>query len=410
MATVDQLVFQFSSAVNIIDSNTKALHEILVAFDALARHLLNNKSEEQIKIERIDQVTVEVKCTFLKIWDIDTLTQKYNGEVFIQAKWPDPGINTRNPVYDPKYFWNPKLVIKNVAGDLTVNRKSYSVSFVEPGASFPVVIQYWMIKGIFEENLELQHFPFDVQDVTIQVSTERSTKEVRIIEDQHMMSTVNPACLDGQDWTIYRHVECFQDITTMEYASLYEHPVLFIQCRACRKVGYFVWNIIGIVLMIMLLTFGTLAIDPNIPDRMVITITLFLTLVAFKLVVKSNLPTISYLTYLDKYILASLVFLGIQTAESAVMDALTRVYTMDEVIYYDQLVMRVIATTLFLFHVIFWIYIYNTAFSKRRLMFEKDQLYLKKRVYLHKHGVLDTHHQSAEHESSFGEKTSLISK
>ena len=39
------------------------------------------------------QVTVEVKCTFLKIWDVDTLTQKYNGEVFIQAKWRDPLIN-----------------------------------------------------------------------------------------------------------------------------------------------------------------------------------------------------------------------------------------------------------------------------------------------------------------------------
>ena len=68
-----------------------------------------------------------------------------------------------NPSYDPKRYWNPKLVIKNVAGTLTVNRKSYSVSQEEREARAPVVIQYWMIKGIFEENLELQHFPFDVQ-------------------------------------------------------------------------------------------------------------------------------------------------------------------------------------------------------------------------------------------------------
>ena len=36
------------------------------------------------------QVTVEVKCTFLKINDIDTVNQQFEAEIFVQAKWEEP--------------------------------------------------------------------------------------------------------------------------------------------------------------------------------------------------------------------------------------------------------------------------------------------------------------------------------
>ena len=51
-------------------------------------------------------------------------------------------------------------------------------------------------------------------------------------------------------------------------------------------------------LLIISLTFAAFTIDFNSADRITVTITLFLTAVAFKLVVKQSLPTISYLTYL----------------------------------------------------------------------------------------------------------------
>ena len=51
-------------------------------------------------------------------------------------------------------------------------------------------------------------------------------------------------------------------------------------------------------LLVMMLSFMTIAVEPSGSDRLANTITLFLTLVAFKLVVKQSLPTISYLTYL----------------------------------------------------------------------------------------------------------------
>ena len=59
MSAVDQLVVQFSNAVNVIDANTKALQEILVAFDELGKYVATNKTEEEVKIDRLDQVIIK---------------------------------------------------------------------------------------------------------------------------------------------------------------------------------------------------------------------------------------------------------------------------------------------------------------------------------------------------------------
>lgn len=38
----------------------------------------------------LSKVTVELKCTFLKISDIDTINQQFEAEIFVQAKWEEP--------------------------------------------------------------------------------------------------------------------------------------------------------------------------------------------------------------------------------------------------------------------------------------------------------------------------------
>lgn len=89
---------------------------------------------------------------------------------------------------------------------------------------------------------------FQLQDLTISISTERSIHEIEIIEDQSSLSSVNTqAFLDASEWNLYNHTESYRDKTTVEYARSTVHPILHIQCRVARKIGYFVWNIIFIV-------------------------------------------------------------------------------------------------------------------------------------------------------------------
>ena len=58
------------------------------------------------------------------------------------------------------------------------------------------------------------------------------------------------------------------------------------------------------------MAFGTFSVRSNLPqNRLQLSFTLLLTSIAFKMVINQSLPKISYLTYMDKYVLMSLVFL-----------------------------------------------------------------------------------------------------
>jgi hypothetical protein len=85
------------------------------------------------------------------------------------------------------------------------------------------------------------------KDLTISISTERSDKEVDLIEDQTSLSSINTKAFMDQEWSLYKHIETSRDFTTVEYCSSTVHPIVHAQCRVARKMGYFVWNIIFIM-------------------------------------------------------------------------------------------------------------------------------------------------------------------
>jgi hypothetical protein len=64
---------------------------------------MNNISENE---HNIVQVTVE----FVKMGEIDTINEKYNAEIIIEAKWITKDIIE---VYNPEQHWNPQLFIEN---------------------------------------------------------------------------------------------------------------------------------------------------------------------------------------------------------------------------------------------------------------------------------------------------------
>lgn len=65
-------------------------------------------------------------------------------------------------VFDPTWMWCPKLIILNIDGSVCEEHIDYSLT---PGDdnNLALVQLVWRFKGFFKENLELQHFPMDVQ-------------------------------------------------------------------------------------------------------------------------------------------------------------------------------------------------------------------------------------------------------
>ena len=79
-----------------------------------------------------------------------------------------------------------------------------------------------------------------------------------------------------------------------------------------RKSGYYVFNAFFLIFLITLSAMTVFSIDCKMPQsRLQTSYTLLLTSVSFKWVVNRYLPTVSYLTSLDKYSICSIFFLSL---------------------------------------------------------------------------------------------------
>lgn len=267
-----------------------------------------NSNDKHLPIE------VRVRCIFLRVGEIDTLNERYTSEIFFEASWyiKEPKNGAK---YDPSAgHFNPQLAVLNNMGDSLRHDKWYSVSkTIEAG--IVEVTEYHKFKGIFWERMELNHFPYDVQELSISLTTPLTVNDFYFVENTQKPSGVNRTVFsDQQSWHLYEHVEFQFEQHREEYSLNYDqiHPVLVCTCHVGRKCGYYIWNAYFLIFLITSAALSTFAIPPsNAHGRLQITCTLLLTSVTFRWVVNKSLPTISYLTALDIYAIASIVALCI---------------------------------------------------------------------------------------------------
>ena len=73
-----------------------------------------------------------------------------------------------------------------------------------------------------------------------------------------------------------------------------------------RKHGYYVFKVIIPIVLILLICWGSVWIDPKeIESRLTITIVCLLSLIAYNFVIDSEMPKLEYLTVMDWIILIS---------------------------------------------------------------------------------------------------------
>lgn len=264
---------------------------------------------------RQEKVTVYIRVIFMKLGEIDTVKECFSADAFIQAKWREPKLDDRTDLKpeDIKWedYWQPKLSVLNAVGD-PKETTWHTILFNSTKQAY--ICKRRRIKGTFLENLELNEFPFDTQDLTLTIMSERSEDEVELEEDGSEMSTINvESFVDEQEWILYKYVMTTKNVFDGAYeGSLSKHPVLSSTCRASRRIGFFIWNIFFVVFFICTMTFTTFAVTYTAtPNRLQLSFILLLTNITFKFTVCQSLPKISYLTYLDYYVLSCMITIGL---------------------------------------------------------------------------------------------------
>ena len=124
---------------------------------------------------------VRIRVVFIRIGEIDTLNEKYQAEVYFEARWTDKlPLNNLNlnlqqqsqlfqerksirlTDFNANLFWTPQLFIENAIGQIGEQDRWFTLkkSTVEPSTSTQTsvdICEHRRVKGVFWEKLELNH-------------------------------------------------------------------------------------------------------------------------------------------------------------------------------------------------------------------------------------------------------------
>ncbi|CAF2501908.1 unnamed protein product [Rotaria sp. Silwood2] len=344
------------------------------------------------KVKPPREVSLRVK--FIRLGEVSTLHEKFYAEVVIEARW----------LYDPETAsWNPNLYVKNALGDVKQEIASQLVNNLDE----PVygdnkeydIIYVWEIRkvaGTFWEKLELNSFPADVQQLSLQIVTRYPIEECILVENRFQPSMVNREAFLGslkikdnqsinsvyvliaqQEWFLYEHIETRSTITTEDFSFRpIRQSTYLVTCCVARRPGYFYWNVYLLIFLITLIALTVYGVAPeHAHSRLQITGTLLLTSIMFRWSVSRLLPPVSYLTLLDKYTLISLVFISLNSIWHSIIAFLIRDMGISKTIDYYVLSLF---TIIFLVYHFLMAFILFQALRNRQIMLESDRKYASK--------------------------------
>ena len=112
-----------------------------------------------------------VTCSlqFIQIGEVDTVNERFQAIIELEAKWEDKKIpnNNLNKIIQSKDWkeWDPKIFIENSLYD---KNNIEEITFFATKISNSIqVTETRIIKGSFWEKMELNDFPFDIQGLII---------------------------------------------------------------------------------------------------------------------------------------------------------------------------------------------------------------------------------------------------
>ncbi|XP_078691440.1 cys-loop ligand-gated ion channel-like isoform X1 [Branchiostoma floridae x Branchiostoma belcheri] len=337
---------------------------------------LRTSSDEVWHKRRPDgrKVRVLIRASIISLGEIDTVKQEFSADVWLAAWYKEPllkGKKHREEV-DWDDQWHPRIVLFNAVSVDKHEKKHHLI--LEEGDDVPIVQQSNRIRATFKEQMELFDFPFDNQELTIQLMSDWPIGQVEFAKNMGIKDTIRTDTFTGsQEWELFGHLLCKPSITNQDQStSHYRYPLYNITAHVQRKMGFYVWNIAFIMFLIMALSFTAFSVPPNEPaDRLGVTLTLLLTSVAFKFVVTQSLPTISYLTLLDKYVLLCMIFQCLMAVQNALASIVSNAWL------FDLVSMAVLAGIVFFTHLVFGVLMFVKIRSTNKQLRQADKEYLE---------------------------------
>ena len=264
---------------------------------------------------------VQVGIYVIDVDEVDSADQSFAASVYFEARWRNESLAHEGP--GPKLrnltdVWNPRLTI---IGQQMMWRSYPDYVEIQPDGT---VVYRQKIWGRFSQPLVLNDFPFDQQELSIQIVAagllESDVKLVSLITESGTPSGIaSKFSLPDFDVTSY-------EALPQPYFPREGHPGVAgfeMKIEIVRQPTYYVLKVIIPLCLIIVMSWLPRWLKPEDSGTNIgISTSAFLTLVAYLFAITVLLPRVSYVTRIDRFILLStmMVFAGlIQSTWNTVM-------------------------------------------------------------------------------------------
>jgi len=267
-------------------------------------------------------VQVEVGIFIIDVIDVDEVTESFEADFLLNLKWQDPrlsevafGFSLEDYKLSLSDIWHPSIHPINRRG---LTREQVRDVDIDPEGTVRFSER---IYGEFSSPLDLVEFPFDDQQLKIQLASfEYGPEDVIFIVDSAKTGRSDEILLGG--WDIIKNASNV-DVNPMS-GVVGAHTRIVHTIVISRHVGYYVWKFIVPLCLIILMAWSVFWLDPKIyvvSQIGVATASVF-ALIAFLLSLRQMLPRVSYLTRADELVLGATILVFLAMAEVIVTSRL----------------------------------------------------------------------------------------
>jgi gamma-aminobutyric acid receptor subunit beta len=247
---------------------------------------------------------IRISFYLVDLHEVTGADQTFHADVVVEAEWMDArlaGRYTSVQTVPLVEVWNPRLAL--------VNQKSVVQLFPERVQVEPSGLVHWGQRwlGSFSTRMDLRDFPMDHQRFEIRVaSLGYSRDKVELITKTEKSQSTRAKSLSITDWEIGPATSEIADFETAPGEAAYSGALLRWEGR--RYVRYYVFQSIIPLVLIVLMGWLTFFVHASVvPARMSVAMTTMLTLISYRFALGRSVPTLTYLTRFDYFMLASTV-------------------------------------------------------------------------------------------------------
>ena len=231
------------------------------------------------------------------------LTKNFSDSQEMSCTYP---ANADEDIYSKYNIFNPLITLPSLVETKNIKKKNLIVIASKNEIYYSINTR---AVSIFSNYFEFQTFPFETLNINIEYYSDYPNNDLITHKDMwdgmflyYNDNLVDNMITQGFD-IISTNYSTFLDDNWVDKES---NNILNFEIEIKRQSFYYIAKVMTPIFVILLLSWGVFWIKPEeIESRLTISIICFLALVAYNFVIGDAIPKLSYLTWMDTYILLS---------------------------------------------------------------------------------------------------------